>query len=353
MRTDLSSGNAISPATVQTMASRYLMSMLKHRSLVAVCLFLSVSASMVLYKTLPRKYKVQATIGIQTQYFMIPLVHDFLPEAWDAAELKGQREAIIRRALDFKYLREIGVANGFLGKDGKEITTYDLENFSKQFEIMSVGSGNFLLGFSNSNPETGYRIVNDAIAHIRTTLTTERRNTVLKIYEAIRDRLEALSLGEESGTAMLASRPDLIRSEIEKITSEIRALRATYSDKHPRVAELTRQLENMKHMLSANGPSEGTAPAARSRKFTGDKVDEASMDLFKDLLKKYHYLEVVIFMDQQQDQNYLTVLEEPFVPKSPLSPKLPILLIWGVLVGFIISASLVLGRELRELKTPK
>jgi uncharacterized protein involved in exopolysaccharide biosynthesis len=80
--------------------------------------------------------------------------------------------------------------------------------------------------------------------------------------------------------------------------------------------------------------------------FSGAKVDEAARELFEDLLKKYHYLEVAIYLDSQSQDTYLTVLQEPFVPKAPIWPKRPIFLIWGVLAGFIIGAGLAAAAEL-------
>ena len=36
----------------------------------------------------------------------------------------------------------------------------------------------------------------------------------------------------------------------------------------------------------------------------------------EDLLKKFHYLEVVMYLDEQNQDSYLTVLQEAFVPRA-------------------------------------
>mgnify|MGYP000173201880 CR=1 FL=1 len=84
--------------------------------------------------------------------------------------------------------------------------------------------------------------------------------------------------------------------------------------------------------------------------FSGAKVDDSAKELFEDLLKKYHYLEVAIYLDAQSQDTYLTILQEPFVPKAAIWPKRPIFLIWGVLAGFLIGTFLALASEVIQAK---
>ena len=63
-------------------------------------------------------------------------------------------------------------------------------------------------------------------------------------------------------------------------------------------------------------------------------------------MKKYRYLEIIIFMDKQNKDHYISFLQEPYVPQSPTWPKIPILLAWGIALGFLLGSIMVLLKEL-------
>lgn len=326
----------------------FLQTLLEQKFVILTSVAACAVISMVGFKFVPKRYKVQASITIQTQYFQNPLVRDFLPETFDGAELRSQREAIIRYALNHQYLLKIGKQYDlFEKKPDSEITSYDLEKLSKKFEVVQVGPTSFLLGYFSSNPEIGYKIVQDLIAHIRVTLANERRSLLTRLHDAIQDRLESLSFGQDGGvTSVMAARPDLVKQEIERMEEEIRVLRNTYSDKHPAVTRLTKRIKDLGNWLKNH--NEVPATSVRTPNFSGAKVDPASKELFGDLLKKFHYLEVVMYLDEQNKDSYLTLLYEPFVPKAPIWPKRPIFLIWGIATGFLIGTLIVLIGELSQ-----
>lgn len=325
----------------------FLEAALRQRNLIVGAVVVSAGLSMISYKYVPKSYKAQAVIGVQTQYFQSPLVRDFVAETWDAGELRSQREALIRRALNHEFVLELGKRHHLFGsiKDD-EITSYDIDLLAKRFEIVPTGSTSFLLSFFNSDPEAGYKILQEGIARIRANMATERHNTLLRLHDAIQDQLEVLSFGKQDGATptIMASRPDLVKVEMERVRSQIAVLRRNYSDKHPKITELNSKLVSLEKWLKQPSLEMSSAPT-RSGVFSGAKVDESARELFEDLLKKYHYLEVAIYLDSQSQDTYLTILQEPFVPKSPIWPKRPIFLIWGVLAGFLIGALLALVSE--------
>src|SRR6185312_12599738 len=68
-------------------AANLIAAILRQRNMIAGAVIISAVASMVGYKYVPKSYKVQAIIGVQTQYFQSPLVRDFVAETWDSNEL--------------------------------------------------------------------------------------------------------------------------------------------------------------------------------------------------------------------------------------------------------------------------
>lgn len=299
--------------------------------------------SLVGFFALPKRYKATASIAVQTEYFQLPLVSGFLPETMDPQELRAKREALIHRALNRQFVATIARRFQLLkDSDLESKNSYELVLLQKKFEVIPNGPSGFIVSFSSRDPNVTYQVLQEFLNHLRVTMTEERRATLLNLHDAIQDQLEALSAGKqnERSNAILAARPDLVKRRIETIERQIEALKASYSDKHPRVAELNKQLLQLQHY---DPPSnEGSTSPQRQDLFAGVKVDEGSKELFDDLMKKYRYIDVVMYMDLQNKDHYLTYLTEPFIPQSPTWPKLPILLAWGVASGFLIGAGSIL-----------
>ena len=345
-------------------AERLLEALLRRRVYFFGSLVGGIVLALLLYKIVPPTYKVSTTISIQTSYFQIPLVRDFLPETYQGPELKAQREGIILQALNFDFLEALHEKYGLIrqkpkkgGEEGElePVTTAQLELLSKDFEVMGVGPTSFMISYMTHNSTQGYQILLDVIEHVRALLGRERQNKLLKVHAAVQSQLEALAFGSSSDmNSIFASRPDLVRSEIDRLQQEIKALRKTYGEAHPKVTEIRGRL---KELMKWQEPSSVTSQAnffrTRSRSFANAKVDPSSEQLFQDLLKKYHYLDVVISLDQQSLDDYMVVLEEPFEPKSPIRPKLALFLIWGVILGFVFGAGLTLVAEVRAHRKKK
>ena len=327
-------------------SNAYIAAALRQKYIILGTVFVFCFVSMAGFRLLTKKFKVQTTISIQTQYFQIPMIRDFVPETFDGQELRAQREALIRKALNQEYAKEIGKKfNLFKLKPGEEPTTADTSELIGRFETVQAGPSSYLIGFFSSNPYVGYDILKDCIAHIRNMLAQDRHAKLVRLHDAIQDRLEVLSFGKGNGASpMMSQRPDLIKKEIERIQEEIKALRSTYSDKHPKIAALTKRLTEISRLI--NPANEGAIPKMNPGVFSGAKVDEGSKDLFQDLIKKFHYLEVVMYLDEQSIDTFLTVLQEPFVPTAPMWPKRPIILIWSVISGFLVGSLLGLLKEL-------
>ncbi len=324
----------------------FLAVLLRQKFLILGTVFVFSFVSMAGFRFLTKKFKVQTTISIQTQYFQIPMIRDFVPETFDGQELRAQREALFRKALNQEYVRELGKKyNLFRTKPGEEPTTADVAELISRFELIQAGPSSYLIGFFSSNPYVGYDIMKDCIAHIRSMLAQDRHAKLVRLHNAIQDRLEVLSFGKGGGASPLMSqRPDLIKKEIDRIKEEITALRSTYSDKHPKIAALTKRLIEISNLLDP--ANEGKVQRTNPGIFSGAKVDDASKDLFQDLIKKFHYLEVVMYLDEQSIDTFISVLQEPYIPTAPMWPKRPIILIWSVISGFLVGSLLGLLKEL-------
>ena len=321
----------------------------QHRAILLGCFVGGIVLSMVSYRFVTKRYKIQCVVGISTHYFQNPMVRDFMPETFDAQEIRAQRDSIIRQALNHKFLAAIGNKYKLFGKkEPAQITSFDLDTLGRSFEVVPAGPTSFLIGLFSDDGDKGFQLMQDFLNHIRQTLNEERTSTLSRLHDAIRDRLEALSTGEHTVgmNPVLASRPDLVKAEISRAEEEMARLRESYSEKHPRVVQLNKRIDELNGYLRP-AVNDKVSPPARTRaaSFSGAKIDASSKDLFQDLLKKFHYLEVVIFLDQQSQESYLSILQEPFVPQSPMWPKRIIFLLWGAVGGFLVGAIGILFME--------
>jgi len=318
----------------------------QHRAQILNTIGVCCALALLSYFVLPRKYKVSTSISVPTQYFQLPLVSSFIPETLDPQELRAKREALIHRALDQKFLSQIAVKYHLL-KSAEKLApnSHELELLAKRFEVIPNGPSGFIINFIANSPTVAYEVLQDFLNRLQSIMAHERHLVLLNLHDAIQEQLETISISKqgENANAIFASRPDLVQRRIEKIQEEIETLKNFYSEKHPRIAALKEQLVQLNQWVR---PTSEQAPTAQDGDiFTGLKVDESSRDLFNDLMKKYRYLEIVIYMDRQsQDQN-LSFLKEPYVPSAPIWPKLPILLAWGIAVGFLIGSVRVLMKS--------
>jgi uncharacterized protein involved in exopolysaccharide biosynthesis len=314
-------------------SNSYVDALKKNKSQILNTIGICCAFSLASYFVLPRNYKVSTTIALQTQYFQLPLISGFMPETVDPQELRSKREALMHLALNQKFLAELAEKYKLV-KDSSN--SYEIEMLAKKFEIIP------------SDPQLAYTVLEDFLAHLRTVMTDERKTLLLNLHDAIQEQLETISIGKqgETASAILSSRPDLVQRQILKIQNQIETLKNSYSERHPRITALKEQLNQLSQYNSKSSGPESAPSMSAADVFTGAQVDPASKELFDDLIRKYRYLEVVIYMDQQNKDQYVSFLNEPYVPRSPTFPKLPLLLTWGIALGFLIGSIRVLAKAL-------
>lgn len=320
----------------------------RRRVLLTVSAILGVVVSMVSYKYAEKTYKVQTTFSIQTQYFQVPMVQDFVPITYDETELRTQRESLVRQTLDHEYLRDLGTRFKLFAhlKEGKP-TSWDLDQLADKFEIVNLNAMTFMVSYRGKDPAQGYQIIQDYTDHLRKTLEADRKSMLVQLRNGIKDQLETLAFGGKNEVGIMSSRPDLVKEEIARVKNELKELKSVYSSKHPRVVEFENRLAKLSKYLEPNDLEK----ELQKERFSSAKLDPGSEDLFRDLLKKFHYISVVMYMDQQNKDSYLAQVKEPFIPKDPVWPKRPLFLAWGVALGLLTGAVVAFALESDQPET--
>lgn len=330
----------------------YFILLKNHKGKIIRTIVICVALALASYFVLPRKYKVSTSISLQSQYFQLPMVSGFMPENNDSAEMKAKREAIINLALNQQFLVQIARRYELI-KDAKKILPNNAEmaQLRKRFEVIPTSASAFTVSFTGKDATQSYQVLQDFLAHLQIVMINERHTLLLNLHDAIQEQLEAMSIGKmgEGSHAILASRPDLVQRRMDRIKEEIDTLKNSFSERHPRIASLKEQLASLSAIAKPIVDETQNPNTPRGDIFAGVRVDENQKELFDDLMKKYRYLEVVLFMDRQNKDHYMSFLSEPFIPDSPVFPKLPLLFAWGLVGGFLIGAGRVILKERKRL----
>ncbi len=315
----------------------------------------TLAAFLLLYAVIPKKFKSSAQITIYSQYFQNPLIKDFISEQYDPIEMRTQREAIIQQALDEDFIEKVGEEfKLFKTEKNSPKRGFEREELRKGFEVFSLSSDTFQIGFIYKNPEISEQIAHKTLSQVVQVLVEQRRKTITNVRNAVRARMESMVLYKNNGIKSLGSTSnEQIQIQLNQIKAQISALLQQYTEKHPRVTQLRARQHELEKYLTRNPkliakhedselPPNREAPETLS----GAEIESSSKEVYADLLKKYNYLNVAIDMEKANDVNYYAIISSPSLPLSPLSPKLLNFIGYGLASGILLSIFLLLFDEL-------
>ena len=315
----------------------------------------TLAAFLLLYAVIPKKFKSSAQITIYSQYFQNPLIKDFISEQYDPIEMRTQREAIIQQALDEDFIEKVGEEfKLFKTEKNSPKRGFEREELRKGFEVFSLSSDTFQIGFIYKNPEISEQIAHKTLSQVVQVLVEQRRKTITNVRNAVRARMESMVLYKNNGIKSLGSTSnEQIQIQLNQIKAQISALLQQYTEKHTRVTQLRARQHELEKYLTRNPkliakhedselPPNREAPETLS----GAEIESSSKEVYADLLKKYNYLNVAIDMEKANDVNYYAIISSPSLPLSPLSPKLLNFIGYGRASGILLSIFLLLFDEL-------
>jgi uncharacterized protein involved in exopolysaccharide biosynthesis len=367
-----SNASNVQPADLLGLLSRYRRLILLGTATVTAC-FLAAAI------VLPKRYKTAFELSIFSTYFQNPLIHDFTPEIYDTAEMKAQREGLIRQALSPEFLDTLGTRYGiystprmpnfiqrfqaFLSKKyGIILTNRQLrirseerKDFLSRIQIVGMNNNTYQVAFLYSNPDVAYRVIQDIQNQVTRQLIDSRRNSLTSVHRAIERRLEDLairlpSLEKAPGTpAVLAptataestlSLP-MVEEELSEVRSQLRVLTTRYTEEHPLVREL-RDRERSLVALSNSAPGRS---GSHDKPLAVRVPQDAAEEIYKELTKKLNYLNVVLDSDEAHASDFFAILQAPLYPNAPLWPRKDLFLLWGLGAGLLGSLMLASLRE--------
>jgi uncharacterized protein involved in exopolysaccharide biosynthesis len=223
----------------------------------------------------------------------------------------------------------------------------------------------FSVGFEYGDGVTASRVANELMTQIlsedlrdRTTRATDttkflgREVQKLQADNAALDaKIAQLKLSQVQGKTDAPGAPDKSTTALAELKAELVQKSGLYSERHPIVQSLKRQVEALEKSISssANPPAaanQGAAPPANLDALVAQQealqknLDEASAKLSSARLGEN--------LEKDQQSEKLEVIEQPTVPQEPIKPKRPKLAALAVLLAFAAGAGLTLLAELSD-----
>ncbi len=321
----------------------------------------------------PKKYKAHFVLTIYSKYFQSPLIGDFVPGLSESAEMRSQRESLIRQILTSEFLDTLGhryhmydsakpnrwlVWLNSLGQTlglfeqvrEESMLSAQRESLRKRIEIYSINNTTFNVGFLYSDPDVTLKVTRDIYAQVVQSLLDVRTRIIGNVRNAIQSRLGSLTPRAASRPGPAPTESQFLRDELSEVRGELRKLTSEYTEEHPLVLQLRDRERVLANRLGAASRSvgAGTAPVERPES-TGS--GEPGRDMYGDLLKKLNYLDIAIDTDRRHQSDYFAVLETPLYPVAPLWPKKGLLALWGFALGFFGALFVVALKEYFDRST--
>jgi uncharacterized protein involved in exopolysaccharide biosynthesis len=221
----------------------------------------------------------------------------------------------------------------------------------------------FSVGFEYGDAATAARVANELMTRIlnedlrdrtsRATDTTKflaREVQRLQVENAALDsKIEQLKLSQ--GKSVTSSRVDQ-PSMLDQLKSELVQKSALYSDRHPQIQALKRQIAAMEKAAPPAPPAPaGTDPGAVTAVASVDALVAQQEALQKNLdvaSSKLAAARLGENLEKDQQSEKLEIIEQPTTPQEPIKPNRPKVGALAVLMGLMAGAGLAFLAEISD-----
>lgn len=316
----------------------------KYKFIFLLGIFLGTGTTLTIYKLLPKKYKTVGKINVSPKYFQNPMMMDFLPTVYDASELRSEREAAIAGALSREFLMTIFKHENPNNQPLDPIQmNLQLEKLKNSFEIFRDSTTVFQIGAVANSSEKSYDLCTALISEIIYKTRTARTKYLEQMRDAVKARLQSLNRAEMTSTSV-----NEIKHQIDILEKEKKKLLLDFNPNHPDVFAIASKINSLKSM-SNGGVVRDRVYDTRSIDPTQKANNDVKARLEEDLMKKYQNLEIVLDLENSENNTYVSVITPPLHSTSPVSPKLTIFLVFGLLIGLFLGIMLVAFHSREEM----
>jgi uncharacterized protein involved in exopolysaccharide biosynthesis len=208
----------------------------------------------------------------------------------------------------------------------------------------------FTVGFEDSDPAVAGKVANELVTRILNEDIrdrTSRASDTTKFLKREVERLQAENATIEAKVAQ-AKEAQLAPSSanavdpIAQLKADYAQKRAIYSEKHPIMKALKRQIEAAEKSAAPAAPNQLGLDALQSQQEAIQKNLEAAS-------AKYSAAQLGEALEKNQQSEKLEMLEQPAVPQEPIKPNRPKLMALSLLAALASGAGLVFLLEMMDM----
>jgi uncharacterized protein involved in exopolysaccharide biosynthesis len=220
-------------------------------------------------------------------------------------------------------------------------------SFSKRTDNPTIV---FTVGFEDSDPAVASRVANELVTRILNEDIrdrTSRASDTTKFLKREVERLQAENAAMEAKIAQakeaqLAPGSASAIDPLTQLKSEYLQKSAFYSEKHPVMKALKRQIDAAEKMAAPGAPNQVGLDALQSQHEAIQKNLEAAT-------AKFSAAQLGEALEKNQQSEKLEMLEQPTVPQEPIKPNRPKIMALSLLAAFAAGAGLVLLLEMLDM----
>lgn len=313
----------------------------KYRLQILAIVGLFVGTAVIAGLVIKPRFKVASVISISPSYFQNSLMREFLSETYDPNELRSQRLSVMSAALDKKFLDAIATEEGVdLAKETTKDAAERRAKVLSAVEIIPTQATDFQISVIGSDRDTAMSLNQRVIDNILVVLKDRRMGMLTNLRSAVAAQIETMTPNME-----IPATHDAQLVRISSIESQIAELKEKFSDQHPQVLALKKQLANYKKLAAK---SAGTNDALVNYNITPvENKPGQSNSVYEDLVRKLRYLNIVIAAESMPVPTYFSVVRSPEYPLSAIWPKKGLFVIWALLLGILTSLVYIAVMEIR------
>jgi uncharacterized protein involved in exopolysaccharide biosynthesis len=244
-----------------------------------------------------------------------------------------------------------------LMKKQAKIAPVDVQLDFKQRSRLENPTIVFSVGFEYSDPATAARVANELMTRIlsedlrdRTSRATDTTKFLAREVQklqadnaALDARIAQLRLSQSKPAASAGS--DQPATVLAQLKSELVQKSALYSDRHPFIQSLKRQIEAMEKAVTPPVNAESGTSASLEALVAQQEALQTNLDAASTKLAAAQLGEN---LEKDQQSEKLEIIEQPTVPQEPIKPNRPKVAALAVLLAFMAGAGLAFVVEISD-----
>ena len=210
----------------------------------------------------------------------------------------------------------------------------------------------FTVGYEDSDPATAAKVANELVTHIlnedlrdRTNRATDTTKFLAREMQRLQSENAAIEakVAEAKAAQLKPNSSDQPSSQLAQLRAELIQKRAFYSDRHPTMQSIKRQIEALEKL--ATPTTQGGAGAGVEALEAQQAIVQKNLEVAS---SKFAAARMGESLERDQQSEKLEVIEQPAVPQEPTRPNRPKIAGLALLLGFAAGAGLTFLLEMTD-----